>query len=404
MSTLRLTDCALEYLGLGWAIAPLHYPIDGACSCPKGPACHGAGKHWLTGWRAGTRDVEKIVAALEAEPRANLGLDLLASGIVDVDCDTVPVRDAVAGFAGVVVTPECRTGRGYRLLFRAPAGSRLPNRRLELGAGVTVEVRSAGLSVVPPSRHVSGRDYAWVPGREPHAVPLADLPAPVLDLWSHPCLYETGTSPDQQQETMSEPNSVLRLVRGHGGDGEPLVPMGQRNNWLASQVGRLLRAGVDADEVRRQAFHWNRTRFEASLDADEVLQVIHSIEGREVAARRAGRTMVGLDNMMVSVAFLLDDTPSQLSARSFGLFMRLYLESWRRDGLPEDERACARLVREHLRIVRPVLNEFFPVAYDGRRRNNRQEQQRERYRVIAAQRAEAGQRGGLATAARRQRS
>jgi hypothetical protein len=44
MKTDLLTS-ALELANRGWAVFPLHTPVNGKCSCPKKEQCDRSGKH-----------------------------------------------------------------------------------------------------------------------------------------------------------------------------------------------------------------------------------------------------------------------------------------------------------------------------------------------------------------------
>ena len=76
-------------------------------------------------------------------------------------------------------TVEQRTGGGGRQkLFRAPADWHAPTNRTSIG----VDIRGqAGFAVMPSSRHESGRDYAWLPGRAPWETEITDAPEWLLE-------------------------------------------------------------------------------------------------------------------------------------------------------------------------------------------------------------------------------
>ena len=88
-------------------------------------------------------------------------------------------------------TVEQKTGGGGRQkLFRVPEHWRAPTNRTSIG----VDIRgSGGFALLPPSRHESGHQYDWAPGRAPWEIEIAPAPQWLLD-------------------------AVEMLVEAHGGD------------------------------------------------------------------------------------------------------------------------------------------------------------------------------------------
>jgi hypothetical protein len=78
-----------------------------------------------------------------------------------------------------IETVEQRTGGGGRQkLFRAPADWVAPTNK----TSINIDIRGqGGFAMLPPSRHESGRDYEWLPGRAPWEVPIADAPEWLLE-------------------------------------------------------------------------------------------------------------------------------------------------------------------------------------------------------------------------------
>src|SRR5262245_36731713 len=88
-------DWALYYTEtLGWHIFPLFTPTNGVCDCPPTYKADGRcspGKHPRTikGHQDASNDPEKVRRWWTIWPHANIGLNLLASGLVDVAPDSV---------------------------------------------------------------------------------------------------------------------------------------------------------------------------------------------------------------------------------------------------------------------------------------------------------------------------
>ena len=78
-----------------------------------------------------------------------------------------------------VETVEQRTGGGGRQkLFRAPMDWVAPTNKTT----INIDVRGqGGFAMLPPSRHESGRDYEWLPGRAPWETAIADAPEWLLE-------------------------------------------------------------------------------------------------------------------------------------------------------------------------------------------------------------------------------
>jgi AAA domain-containing protein/bifunctional DNA primase/polymerase-like protein len=131
-------------------------------------------------------------------------------------------------------TVEQRTGGGGRQkLFRYPADWHAPTNRTALG----VDIRGqGGFAVLAPSRHESGQDYAWLPGRAPWEIEIAEAPQWLLD-------------------------AIEALVEAYGGDqgGGPR----QKTNAPASDVdafGNVVdgREALMARTVWREVLQWYR--------------------------------------------------------------------------------------------------------------------------------------------------
>jgi hypothetical protein len=106
-----------------------------------------------------------------------------SSGLVVHDLDVKAGSQAFAWWAGGLAahnngmdldTPTQTTGGGGRHIFtRAPIGWAPPTFKTAIG----VDLRGqGGFVIVPPSYHMSGRFYAWEPGREPWTVEIATTP------------------------------------------------------------------------------------------------------------------------------------------------------------------------------------------------------------------------------------
>jgi putative DNA primase/helicase len=135
------------------------------------PNCH-PGKHPITrgGHLDATTDAQHIATWWEKHPRANIGLNCEAAGIVVVDLDPRNGSEATwraleAAHGSLRSTVWSRTGGGgEHHFFRAPEGDWAP---IEAAFRRGVDIKFRGYVVLPPSRHESGTDYQWGAGGDP---------------------------------------------------------------------------------------------------------------------------------------------------------------------------------------------------------------------------------------------
>lgn len=162
----------------------------------------------------------------EHRGRSNMGIltGRCSDNVYVIDLDIQKYVDAGRWWQGLLAvhnnnlpldTPTQQTGGGgLQMLFRAPADWHAPTNRTSIG----VDIRGqGGFAVMPPSRHESGKEYAWMPGMEPWHMAIAMSPDWLLD-------------------------EILELVEAHGGDKvraeRTPSPDGDRNAFGSIQDGR----------------------------------------------------------------------------------------------------------------------------------------------------------------------
>jgi len=167
-----MLESALAYSRMGWRIFPCHSIVNGACSCGK-VACGSPGKHPRTraGFKEATDDEAQIRKWWTRWPTANIAL-ATGGGIAVFDIDGAEgfaeFQAFVAQYGCVPETLASQTGRGVHLVFATRDGA--PSVRS--AARGKVHVRGeGGYIILPPSNHISGRNYKWI-----KQVPLAILP------------------------------------------------------------------------------------------------------------------------------------------------------------------------------------------------------------------------------------
>ena len=249
---------AERYSGPAHAAA-LAYAARGFSPIPIEPR----GKRPLVPWldyQQRIATAEEIDAWYRRWPAANVGIVTgHVSGIVVIDVDprhggAASLERLQGEYGPIPHTVEALTGGGGRHLYFALSEATLRNR---VGILPGIDLRADGGCVVaPPSRHSSGRPYAWAEGSTPDDVAPAPLP-----IWAVPAAQANGG------------HSIAHwreLVR----EG---VAEGSRNDTLASLTGHLLWHGVDPEVALELLLAWNRLRCRPPLTDEEVAQVVHSI-------------------------------------------------------------------------------------------------------------------------------
>jgi hypothetical protein len=124
-------------------------------------------------------------------PNSNVGAILgEISGIIRVDAEGERGRARLRELCGgeLPVTPTFESGSGggnCGLIFAVPAGVELQTRSEPFTVGDHDELRLQGRgsqTVLPPSRHVSGGRYRWLPGLSPDDIPIAPMPDRMVEI------------------------------------------------------------------------------------------------------------------------------------------------------------------------------------------------------------------------------
>jgi putative DNA primase/helicase len=277
---------AFDCLSWGCAVFPLHYPVARdsglACSCGnsecRNPAKHPYARHAPRGLLDATTDPRQVERWWGAGVPHNIGICTgEASEIVVVDIDPRHGGDEGLAvlerrFGGLPPTWRFRTGgAGEHILFRHP-GHRVQNSAGRIGDGIDVR-GDGGYIVGPGSRHISGRYYAVDVDHHLDDVELAEMPA-----WLETMV--SGPSKPNGASTAALPESWRKLVA----EG---VSEGRRNDAIARLAGHLLRKDIDPRVALDLCRTWNTSRCRPQLDDAEIVRIVNSIAGREIARRGA---------------------------------------------------------------------------------------------------------------------
>lgn len=227
---------ALEYLRMGWSVLCLCPPDHVGVGPHHGKGCGAPGKRPVADggrWkeRQESRATETQVRRWWYEhANANVGLALgPVSRLIRLDIEGDAAERRLAEISGGDLPPtlEFTSGNGRGLLYALPDG-------VEARTGVEGftdgELRIQGLgaqTVLPPSRHHSGRYYAWLPYRSPRDLPPAPAPGWVLERLQHGGKVNPFTP----------------------SDGE-VIPAGRIDTTLTSMAGAMRRHGFSVEAIR----------------------------------------------------------------------------------------------------------------------------------------------------------
>ena len=219
---------ALKYAKHGLPVVPLHTIVDGRCSCGS-VDCARPAKHPRTshGVKDATTDRNQIKHWRAEWPEANIGLapsrerDVLVLDIDPRHGGNKRLRQLEIKLGALPETVTTKTGGGGRhLFFKHPSFNvRKDTARKLLGRGI--DVLSDGCIVVaPPSRHASGRRYAWVKDKSFQDIEPAKLPK----TWRNRLHGDAANKSTRNNTKLQTPRRVQE---------------GQRNNHLTRLAGVL---------------------------------------------------------------------------------------------------------------------------------------------------------------------
>jgi putative DNA primase/helicase len=199
--------------------------------------------------------------------RTGAGSNLVVLDI-DVKSDGEASLTALeAEYGRLPVTVTVRTGGGGRHFFFAHPGEELRNSAGKLGPGLDIR-GDGGYVVAPPSRHASGRCYAWDNDTAPGEIVPAELPEWLLSLLRVPARPQRARAAMTQ---VVEPGESIKE--------------GQRNAMLASIAGRLRRQGKEEAEIYLALLEVNKAQVTPPLAEGEVAAIATSISRYEPAPK-----------------------------------------------------------------------------------------------------------------------
>jgi len=285
---------ALAFARHGHPVFPVNWPVEHngkvRCSCgsdsrgrpcPK-PAKHPYGKLAPNGLRSATTDSDLIREWFgHAAPEANLGVVTERLVVVDVDArynGDASFRALERDHAMPQTWRVLTGGGGEHIIFAAPDDVAIASfnavqmHNPPLGVGIDVRGKG-GYFIAPPSRHISGRSYAWSVDHHPADVPLAPAPAWLIARLAEPVAnnHHDATPPEVWQ----------RLTGG---------TISEYADAAAAQVaGHLLRRWVDPYLVAGLLHAWNQAYVRPPLPDDELRRILDRISRLEDRRRDAAQ-------------------------------------------------------------------------------------------------------------------
>jgi putative DNA primase/helicase len=240
--------------------------------------CGSPGKHpRIRSWQiAATTDIAQLRAWWRSFPFANIGIATGSeSRIIVVDVDPRHGGDASVAKLGLPETYTVQTGGGGRHLYFQHPGVEVPNSAGRVGLGIDIR-GDGGFVIAPPSNHASGNKYEVITN-----LPIAPFPQQILVALAELTASVRGVARPERRSSIKATAGVVPFV----------VAEGSRNEFLASEAGRLRRLGLEGDELARQLMTINAARCSPPLGGDEIAAIAMSIsryEGRGFALTDLG--------------------------------------------------------------------------------------------------------------------
>jgi hypothetical protein len=283
---------ALAFARNGHGVFPLWWPVthDGRTVCACGRLCgKSAAKHPVARYAPDgvySASIEPGVIKLWFSlrvPEANLGVHCDGLVVVDIDPDDggdESLQKLEHEHGELPLTWRSLTGGGgQHILFTYRGGVRVPNIVAKLmdepPLGPGIDIRSkGGYIVAPPSRHISGRSYAWSVDHHPKDVPLA--PAPDWLITRLTTARGAATDPDGASIEPLPSDFWWRLTH---------EPIEQYRNMRAAQIaGHFFRHACDYQLVLGMLHAWNTAWCKPPLGYLELKQIVDRIANKQADA------------------------------------------------------------------------------------------------------------------------
>ncbi len=179
-----MVEYALKYAEkYDMAIVPLHFPIEGKCSCHKGSQCISPGKHPIisNGQHGWSKDPEQIKDWWGKWPNANIGVVTgeASNGLAIIDIDSEEglknINQYIPYNIKYPISKTARNGFGQHWIFKTHynIGDKIGNIK---GS----DLRNNGIIVLPPSLGITGKRYEWKMSLKENPIP--ELPQSYINV------------------------------------------------------------------------------------------------------------------------------------------------------------------------------------------------------------------------------
>jgi len=253
-------NIAIQYGKRGWPVLPLYTIVNGRCTCGrddcKSPGKHPRIKNWV---EDASTDPDQIKKWWKKWPDVNIGiLTGERSGLVVLDIDPrnggdISLEDIEVQYGKLPETVEVLTGGDGRHLYFQYVDKKFPK---EIASGV--EIKSDGAYVVaPPSKHFSGKQYAWEFSSHPNENELAVLPD-----WIISKFLKKSTESSNREDFQK-------------------VFKGSRTNKLTQIAGALRRVGLSEIALRNALRRINRDICHPHCNRKKIDEIAKSVSRYE---------------------------------------------------------------------------------------------------------------------------
>lgn len=283
-------EAGLAGLTRGWSMLWLCPPDHVGVGKQHHKSCKSPGKAPFGLWgEFQTRLMtERELRSKHAElPNGNVGMAYgPVSGFVGIDVDGPAGEELLQKKSGgdLPETLEFKTpGGGRRLLYKIPDGASLRTTYEAVAKKEELRFQAKGAqTVLPPSRHESGRLYAWKPGHAPGEIEPALCPA-----WLVEALSARSDDQHRGNDKIRSHEEWDQLLAG--------VEEGSRHSTALAVAGKILASLGDLKNstVLRTGYQmfqtWNRGN-KPPLDDDELLSIWSDITAKEIRQREQQET------------------------------------------------------------------------------------------------------------------
>ena len=273
---------ALYYTSIGLPVIPLCTPSHEGMDENHRHRCKSPGKApVLKGWpKHSETTAADIHRWFSMNQFFNIGVPLGSpSELIGIDIDGAEGEKILKELSkgDVPSTWEFTTGKGRRLLYKLPLGMQTKKMKF-VGKKPNEEfaiICDGQQTVIPPSRHSSGRLYKWSVGpremEQPASVPQWIIDQIQIDDQGQRILKEETGEASPEEEIKKPPGKVT------SDDWDAVLSKGERNDEITKRAGSLIGRGMSKDAVISVLKLWNMTHCKPPLPEDEIETIVVSV-------------------------------------------------------------------------------------------------------------------------------